>query len=135
MQYIRLQIIGLFILMSLLTVGCTPQDLGTKVRGQVLLDGKPLEDGSLTFVGNDGNSQAFAVVKGSYSAYLTPGEKDVYFYAVKVVSERPRNEFPGDTDVIQEFESIIPKKYAAKGATTITVGDKSMQHDFALTDD
>lgn len=114
-------------------IGCRDSRLGTLVYGTVSIDGKPIESGIISFVGVEQNPQPYPITKGKYKAHVSPGEHNVSFVSEIIVSEVPRNEYPGDMDLIREYESIIPDKYKKKGATTLVVGEKKMRHDFELT--
>ncbi len=98
--------------------GCSGADsTGATLSGSVMLDGKPLDRGLITFtpVGNSGSS-AFAQIdeEGKYSAKMSrslvgiaPGEYKVGIAAWEV---EPGSWMP-DGSIVEEGVPITPKKY------------------------
>jgi hypothetical protein len=127
--------IGLIlVLFAVMPTGCGKSDGRIAIRGNVLLDGTPLSDGTITFFptgeGN-GVSSGGSIKQGLYTSDLMPGK-----YVVQVTANRKTGKMlpssPGDPP-LEEFEQYIPAKYNKKSELIIDVKNKSQQtFDFTL---
>lgn len=83
------------------------------VRGTVLLDGQPLDMGTILFEPKDGKGTGVSasIVTGSYETRVEPGLKIVRVSYPKVVRTEPA--YPGspDSPIIDITEEQIPAKY------------------------
>lgn len=129
----RLLLAGLLPCLLAAFSGCGGNDLAT-VRGQVTLDGKPIESGLITFLPVDGKgaSGGAKIVNGQYETQLDPGEKTVSILAERVTETHQSK--PGDpAGTIEIKQQYLPAKYntATTLKATITPGKATV--DFKLT--
>src|SRR5262245_35203515 len=87
--------------------GCTSQDQPVGVSGTVALDGKPVSNGRILFVGNDGSPPEVVNIKdGSFDGKVRPGKRRVEISALRKTGRK--NAFwPND----EEMEDYIPVRY------------------------
>jgi len=126
---------GLVVLV-LCFAGCSGSDDGPKtvtVSGEVILDGKPLEDGEIVFLPADGQgrSDAGRISEGHYSFESTLGEKKVDIQSWQ--------EIPGTVKKLEsgeeggEVEQVVPAKYNDETTLTANVTDSGEKtFNFAL---
>lgn len=104
------------------------------VTGTVVLDGQPVEDGTILFEPKDGEGQAVsAVIKkdGRFEARVPQGEKCVRINWPKVTGQKKVSDTP-DSLVIDTVEEMVPEKYNSKSALMISVGMGKSKLDFRL---
>ncbi|MBA4190200.1 MAG: hypothetical protein C0467_19620 [Planctomycetaceae bacterium] len=105
--------IGLVFVLGVVT-GCGGggSDLGD-LSGAVTYDGKPVEDGAISFIPVDGKSPtAGGTIKdGKYTATKVPvGATKVSITAVKVIGKKKAYDTP-DSPEIPITEPLVPAKY------------------------
>src|SRR5947209_20015 len=95
----------------LLTAGCSKQK-GT-VKGEVLIDGKPLDKGTITFVATDGKTpQVTAEIKdGKYSAEVPPGAWTVKVNSPVVVGQRKAYEGDPKSPTRPIYDELVAERY------------------------
>jgi len=127
-----------FLLLAFLTctIGCGRSD-GPKmiaVTGQITLDGKPLDAGSISFLPVDGNGvpSGAKISGGAYRADVPPGEKRVEIRAPKVVGQRDAYQGDPNSPKVDIIEERIPHRYNAQSELRAKVADKIPPIDFKL---
>jgi hypothetical protein len=80
----------------------------TVVSGTVLLDGKPVPKGSITFAAN--GSQTLEITDGKFEGKVTPGEKRVEVRAFQGKTEPPPGHQKG-MPFEAEPKNILPARY------------------------
>jgi hypothetical protein len=101
-----------------------------RVQGTVTLDGAPLPDGSLTFVGMATKAAAGGgtIKDGKFSFSLPAGAYRVQVFATRVV---PGKTIPGMGDAPVR-ESIVPSRYNSATTLTAEVSREGEPLSFAL---
>lgn len=114
-------------------VGCGSASQAT-ATGSVTLDGKPIENGTISFVPADGQSATAGgrIENGQYSVELLPGAKRVEILATEVVGQRAAYEGDPNSPMIDITESIIPERYNRNSELTLDVQPGTNVQDFAL---
>ncbi|QJW94234.1 hypothetical protein [Frigoriglobus tundricola] len=104
-----------------LTVGCGGGGSGAEVSGTVAYEGKPVEDGAITFFLADGKGATGGTIKGGkYTATKVPiGNVKVTITGKKVVGKKKAYNTPDSPEVEQTAE-LLPPKYSAKDKTELT---------------
>ena len=122
----RWRILKLLILVACLPlVGCGG-DGAVKVQGSVSFDGKPIQNGSITFEPEDrkGPSQGQAIANGSYTLdgpnKVPPGTKVVRIEAFGP-SGKKTSIAPGSTQMVDAMHQYVPEKYNLKSELKKTV--------------
>ena len=99
-------------------VGCGPGDKRdtVPVTGTVLLDGAPLEQGSVVFDPADGQGTpgSAAVEDGAFTAQVEPGPKIVRFSATQTSAEKDQYGEPIS-------KSLIPDRYNGRSELKATI--------------
>lgn len=104
---------------SLALVGCGGSS--ARVEGTISYDGKPVEEGAITFVPSDGKAQKVSTrfFQGRYAIDgthgLTPGKYKVELNALVRTGKKITT---GDGPPIDEVKDILPAKY--NSATTLS---------------
>ena len=103
------------------------------VSGNVTLDGKPLETGSIAFIPKTGDAPTSGakIVKGYYSATVPLGKKRIEIRAPKVVGQRKAYDTP-DSPVIDIIEELIPARYNSTSELETEIATGSSAGDFKL---
>lgn len=132
MKASRTYVLFLFSLTTLLAVGCGGgseiSDGRVPASGTITLDGKPLESGSVGFLGEGGASGVGIVKNGGFSVSQSANSTGIMpgSYKVTVTSWKiePGFEAP-DGSINMEGESAISAKYssAEKSGLTATVAE------------
>ena len=124
----------LFVFSFLSFLGCGSERRGGTINGTVTLDGKPLEEGLVTFVPMDGKGQPTdgKIVNGKFSVAVSPGEMKVMFSAPKVVGKKKMYDTP-DSPSVDDVRELLPEKYNAQSKLKITVASGIKEESFALT--
>lgn len=102
-----------------------------EVSGAVTLNGKPIPEGEVTFVAENGLVSAPGPVKdGRYTLQTTAGKKTVRILAMKVKPGGARDAFGAPTP-----ENYLPPRYNTQSTLSAEVTPKGPnQFDFPLTD-
>jgi hypothetical protein len=113
----------------MITQGCSS---GGKVdvTGQVTLDGKPLEDGTIDFVSANGPTAGGIIEHGRYMVPMDEGERRVFIKGFKTIATKYFSGNSGRTYPVKE--QIVPKKYNADSSLRIQIDSSHSTHDFAL---
>lgn len=126
---------------ALAAVGCGGSGDGLPrqaISGQVILDGKPLESGMITFAqpsGAEPVASAF-VENGAYTIARAdgpiPGAHRVSIWSRKPTGRKVRN--PDDpSEMIEEVRDIIPPRYGSKSELTAEIKEgETNAFDFSL---
>jgi hypothetical protein len=125
----------LTLLLLPIVIGCgsnNPQGR-VAVRGEVIFDGKPLEQGSISFSSVEGTTPMVATGSPIKNGKFTlPAEKGLIPDQTYSVQFRSVEEIPGtrkETDDplggIIQTRSILPRKYVVESKETITATKKS----------
>ena len=124
---------GLFCLTVLLFLGCSKTDL-VDIRGEVTLQGKPIDKGTICFIPEDGRGGAAVVdiEKGQYAAQLSAGPKRVEISSQKVVGQQQMmvGARATTTDVIEELVPEQCNKRSTLRTEVSSNGNESI--DFSL---
>lgn len=109
---------------------CSGQQL-VEVAGKVTLDGKPLENGNISFQPVDGKTATAEeiIVAGSYKAEVPPGRKRVIIQALKKVGEKPAYDNDPDSQMLDVIEPIPIKETDF----TCEIRSGGGPYDFAVT--
>ncbi len=135
MSVARVGLLFAFLVGIGLVAGCgSGSDQLGEITGTVTYDGKPVEEGAITFIALDGKSPtAGGVVKdGKYTATKVPvGAAKVSITAVKVVGKKKAYDAPGSPEV-PVTESLLPPKYNHATELKFDVKPGSQTKDFEL---
>jgi hypothetical protein len=120
----------------LAAIGCGGSDRRAEIRGTVLLDGKPLPTGTISFTpteANPGPSSGGAIVDGEYvvseSQGVTVGTNKVVIRSTQPTGRKTMLR-PGE--MIDEWKQIIPPKYNDMSEIVCTVKRGENRIDFDL---
>jgi len=109
------------------------------VSGQVTLNGKPLEEGTIVFQDPQGNAPtAQAVIQqGRYSCQVLPGRKKVIIQGFKVVGQERASRVDPDSPLVDRKEQFLPAKYSSPTATALTAeigpsGNRALNFDLKI---
>jgi len=114
---------------ALMLAGCSGNDGRVTVTGTVTLDGQPLSDGTITFVGSNGASAGVGSIdNGSFTISKTGNAEgmDPGSYKVQVESWEVQPGEPQDDGTFAEGKTRIPEKYnkaADSGLTAEVTAD------------
>lgn len=122
--------IGIFLLAS--AVGCSGDGNG-KVRGNVTLDGQPLDSGIIRFAAADpgGQPTEATITAGRFEAVIPPGEKRVEIRAPKVTGKRKMYDTP-DSPTVDVVAELLPNRYNVDSELKMTVDGSEQTQDFEL---
>lgn len=126
----------------LLAIGLIVSVLGcgsgtATLSGSATLDGKPIENGSISVspVGAPGAQFAGKIENGRYSIDMAPNA--VGEYRVEIRWPKPTGkQIPVEDDppnTIEEMKDAVPAKYNDESTLTVTLKSGSNTEDFALT--
>lgn len=117
--------------------GCGRSDGLLTISGTVTLDGKPVQDGSVSLMPVDGKGIAGGgtIINGRYTAESSPGEMAVQIYAHEQV-EKP-NPTPEEVErgLHIDNKQLLPPAYNQQSKLRITVSPDNLTHNFELTSD
>jgi hypothetical protein len=102
--------------------GCDSKPKVTKVSGTVELDGKPLDDGSISLFGEGGTApEKFDVKNGKFEGEARPGKKKVQIMAFRQgkVTKMDKEEFSTP-------ENYLPARYNSESTITADVTDSGI---------
>lgn len=113
--------------------GCSGDGLAY-ANGQILLDGQPIEQGTVRFVGVLGNAPTAEVliVNGKYSVKTVMGPKRVEVHGYRKIGQRPWH--PGDTTSppVDILEELVPRHYNSDSTLGADLKAGKQQLDFSL---
>ena len=132
---VRLTAVVAVLVGSSLAAGCGSGDgPAAEVSGTVTYDGKPVEEGGISFVAADGSAPGGGgVIKGGkYTATRVPiGNTKVSITAVKVVGQKKAYDAP-DSPLTPITEPLLPAKYNTATELRFEVKPGSQTKDFDL---
>jgi hypothetical protein len=110
--------VGLFVVL-LLVVGCNDSTSG-QVSGLVQVDSKPLEEGHITFLPEDGKSKTSGgkIEAGRYSVQVPVGGMKVFISAPKVVGTKKIYPTPNSPEMPITKEAL-PARYSDQFQTKL----------------
>ncbi len=120
--------------------GCGSSGLRmVSVAGQVTLNGKPLEEGTIDFQdphGNAPNAQAL-IRQGAYNCQVLPGRKKVVIQGFKVVGKERASRADPDSPLVDRKEQFLPPKYSSPTSTELTAdigpsGNRSLNFELKI---
>lgn len=93
--------------------GCQETRNEFEVKGTVTINGKPIENGVITFVAADGVAQTAGgtITNGQYTAHVPPGPKTVLVLGNEVAGEEPLYKGVKDSPTRPIIKTITPVKY------------------------
>jgi hypothetical protein len=118
--------LGALLFVCLIAGGCGKKDEAKKVQvsGKVEMDGKPLADGEIMFVGTPGSvPDMLPVENGSFSGQVTVGQKKVEVRAYKT-EKAPKSATAG---VTEQKVNYIPKRFNEESALTAEVSESGIK--------
>lgn len=126
----RAQVLLLLFLLAV-TGGCQsePSVPSAKISGQVTIGGKPIEQGNIQFMpqeGNLGSAVPATITNGAYEAEVPVGKLKAMFYATKPTGKM----LPGYSKPEPEIVNIIPP--AAQGGIDFEVTGDNPSQNFEL---
>ena len=113
MSAVRVAAAVAFLVTASLAAGCGAGDAGAEVTGTVTYDGKPVEEGGISFNSPDGSvpSGGGVIKNGKYTATRVPiGITKVSITAVKVVGQKKAYDAP-NSPMTPITEPLLPPKY------------------------
>jgi hypothetical protein len=129
-----LRIIALLIL----STGCTPASDRAEVTGQVLVNGQPLESGSISFSpteGNDGPTAGGKITNGSYAIDsekgVVPGKNRVAIRGMKKTGRQVTRYTEPEDEIVQ----FLPPEYNDQSTLVRDVEPGENAFDFELVVD
>jgi hypothetical protein len=121
----------LVLLPLIFLLGCGAADNRFIVTGKVTFDGKPLEDGAITFFPLDKGTTASGAIKdGSYSARLFSGKFTVQITSQQKTGKQFKDE--SGSGMLDEVVQIIPARYNTESELTAEFSKEKKQADFEL---
>ncbi|MCC9605869.1 hypothetical protein LOC68_20760 [Blastopirellula sp. JC732] len=128
--------VGFAVLMAAL-VGCGKSDGMIKVTGNVMFNGEPVENGSISFTPVDGRGSSGGgliengqIVRGKSS----PGNIAVQIYANKTVEKKNPTREEIERGITSDQVQILPATYNRQSKLRITISDSERHFDFDLND-
>lgn len=111
-RYIGLVACGLLVALT----GCEPGSSDVKVTGNISVAGAPIEQGSITFLAEDGaGPTGGGVIKdGKFEALVPPGKKIVLVNGSKVVGTQLRLAGVKDSGTIDKLEAVTHLDYNSR---------------------
>lgn len=106
------------------------------VSGTVTFDGKPVANGSITFVKDGGAVREGAVIRdGAFQTKLPPGRYTLELSAQKVTGSRKQKGFDGKDEVVETTDQLFPAWYNTKSELTeeIKSGSNTLKLDLKST--
>lgn len=119
---IRLPLLAIFgFVLLVFATGCG-EPPKAKVSGTVTLDGKPLENGTISFypTSNSGQTAGGGIENGRYTLDASPGEMTVLISANKVVGKHKMFDTP-DSPVVDNVVELIPDRYNKTSELKVTL--------------
>jgi len=111
--------LGLALLGFAAGCGGPPQ---AKVSGTVTLDGKPVENGTISFypTANSGQTAGGGIVNGQYTMDASPGEMTVLISASKVTGKHKMYDTP-DSPTVDTVVELVPDRYNKTSELKVTL--------------
>ena len=118
----------------LVGTGCGPTDRTGHVSGQIEVDGKPLDDASITFKPFDGNgpTTGSVVKRGQYSAEVPVGTMKVSINQGKVIGKKKVYPTP-DSPERPITKEALPARFNEKTELQYEVQRGKNKKDFILS--
>jgi hypothetical protein len=120
MRFARAAKAGWAALALLALAGCGEGARMGDVSGAVTFDGKPVEDGAITFVPADGKSPTAggAIKDGRYAVRVPLGEAKVVINGKKVIGKKKIYNTP-DSPEMPVTAELLPEKYSDMSKTEL----------------
>jgi hypothetical protein len=116
----RFGILFLVCTAATVTTGCGGGPESASVRGEVLVDGKPLESGIITFTGLDGKTATANIQSGKYDLRTSLGKNRVQISAPIVTGKRKEYNAP-NAPLVEITEESLQDKYHTQSTLTFDV--------------
>lgn len=100
----------LFLLATVLVVGCGGEDPFGELSGTVSYDGKPINDGAITFIPDNGPTAGCVIKDGRYVAKVALGPTKVKISGSNLVGHKKVYDTP-DSPVMPVMAEVVPAKY------------------------
>jgi hypothetical protein len=116
-------------------LGCAGGSDTGEVSGTVTYDGKPVEDGAISFFPSDGKGPTAGgtIKNGKYTATKVPvGTAKVSISGSKVVGKKKVYDTP-DSPEMPVTKELLPEKYNTKTELTLDVKSGSNEKNWDLT--
>jgi len=120
-----------FLLAMILVVGGAKEEIG-ELSGTITYDGKPVENGAITFFPSSGPSAGSVIKDGQYSTKVTLGKTKVVISGSKVVGEKKVYNTP-NSPVMPVTAEMLPAKYNTESELRHEVQPGKQTKDFNLT--
>lgn len=123
---------GLWMVVLLVVCGCQRGPAVGTLKGNVTLDGVPVDGGLIRLVPADGNSQPAdcQITAGAYSITMPVGEKKVEVYWTKSSGKGPVDTASQGSEKII---TMVPPQFNVESKLVVTVDKGETTKDFALT--
>jgi len=110
------------------------------VFGLVTLDGKPLDNGNITFSPVDGDGQTSGAIigpDGRYRADASPTKLKVVISSSRLVGTRKMYDNVPDSPTVDVLAEVLPARYSDMKRTelTVTIAPGENEKNFELTSD
>lgn len=127
---LRLVLVGCIILTS----GCGPESKMGTISGTVSVDGKPAENGSISFTPVDGMAQnsGAAIQQGKFTSQVPIGESKVEIRVPKVVGKKKLYDTP-DSPEQEIMAEVLPAKYNESTELRVTAAKGKNEKNFELS--
>ncbi|MCE9567240.1 MAG: hypothetical protein K8U57_35000 [Planctomycetes bacterium] len=136
MVVVRIRAAGAFLAIAAFLVGCGGGTDSGDVSGTVVYDGKPIEEGSISFTPEDGNGPTAggSIKSGKYTApKVHLGTAKVSISGAKVTGSKKM--YPDDpkSPVVITSTEMLPEKYNQKTELRYDVKSGAQTKDFDLS--
>lgn len=123
-----------YLALLVMVFGCGRQDRLVDVRGIITYDGKPVEDGIISFVPEDGlAATAEAVISGGhYAAHMTTGRRRVAINGFKVVGQRQLGGEGMGGPIVNIRQQVLPERFNTNTSLSCDVTPAVHTYDFSL---
>ena len=125
--------ISLILLSVFFVSGCGDEKV--RIQGKILYDNRPVDNGSISFVGEQGSGTVFGeqFKNGSYSVRVPKGEYLIKITGFETVQlEQPIPGVAGSPPITHTEKPIIPGKYNMFSQMTIVIDGSKKVFDFDL---
>ncbi|OWK43776.1 hypothetical protein [Fimbriiglobus ruber] len=124
--------IALGLCLAVMLGGCGGQPKA-QVAGTVTLDGKPLQDGVISFYpeAGVGPSAGTGIKDGKYTMETPVAKMKVVINATEVIGKRKKYDTP-DSPVTEDVRELLPAEYNTKSKLTATLQPGPNTVDFDL---